>query len=78
MFDDLGSGESFALSDNLESLRDLERNTHDAFLAQRSSERIEIRTLVRITHGSVSQRHLLAAEGLTADISNGGCMVLMA
>ena len=77
MFDDFTSDGVFESSDALDALRDLEMNSHDAFVAQRASERVEIRARLVVRYGNASQRHQMAVEGLTADISNGGCMALL-
>lgn len=76
MFDDFDGEDFFSASDALEAIADLEHNTNDAILAQRASERIEIRTKVQVRPGNASERHAFAVETVTADISNGGCMVL--
>ena len=66
----------FKLSDSLEAFNELEKCTDRAILAQRSSERIEIRSKLMFRPCNPSQRHTFAVEAVTADISNGGCMVL--
>ena len=76
MFDELQGNDVFSMTDALESLSELEHNTSDAILAQRSSERIEIQTRLILQPGNSSDRHRFSIEGVTADISNGGCMVL--
>ena len=77
MFDEIQGDDVFGMSGALEALAELECNTSDAILAQRSSERIEIQTKVLVQPGNVSERHRYTIEGVTADISNGGCMVLL-
>jgi len=76
VFDQLQSEDVFEISDALESLHELGQNTHAAFVAQRASERLDIRTKVAIRSGNCSARHLSVIHGVTQDISNGGCMVL--
>jgi hypothetical protein len=66
----------FKLSDSLEAFNELEKCTDRAILAQRSSERVEIRAKLMFRPANPSQRHTYAIEAVTADISNGGCMVL--
>ncbi len=78
MFDQLQREDVFEISDALESLHELGQNTHAAFVAQRASERLDIRTKVEIRPGNCSARHLSVVHGVTQDISNGGCMVLTA
>lgn len=76
MFDHLDD-ELFVMTDAMEALAELERGTDRTLVAQRSSKRIEIRTGIRVQPADASQRHRVTIEGLTADISNGGCMVLI-
>ena len=76
MFDDL-TKEMLSLPDALEALRELEQNTDQATATRRSSERISIRTEIVIRHGNASQRSEMAVAGITADLSNGGCLVLI-
>lgn len=66
----------FKISDSLEAFNELEKCTDRAILAQRSSERLDIRTKLMIKPGNPSERHRLAIEAVTADLSNGGCMTL--
>lgn len=66
----------FDSSEALDAIAELERNTSSAILSQRSSERLEIKTKVLVRPANASQRHEFNLECVTADISNGGCMVL--
>jgi len=66
----------FKLSDSLEAFNDLERCTDRSIMAQRSSERIEIRVKAIVRPANLSSRHQFSVESVTADISSGGCMVL--
>lgn len=75
MFNELEE-DLFKLSDSLEAFNELERCTDRAIMAQRSSQRIEIRAKVVIRPANLSQRHQYAIESVTADISTGGCMLL--
>ena len=77
MFDEIRGGELFGMSDALEALSELECNTSDAILAQRSSERIDIQSTVFVQPANASERHQYRIEGVTADISNGGSMILL-
>ncbi len=78
MFDvNTQTNDVFALTDALAALGDLEANNSQAILKQRSSERMVIRTRVRLQPGNSSQRHTDAIDGLTGDISNGGTLVLL-
>ena len=77
MFDQMQDDDVFSMSDAFEALSELENNTSRAILVQRSSERIEIQAKVLIQPGNASQRHQATIEGITADVSNGGCMILL-
>jgi hypothetical protein len=76
MFESHGGEELFGASDALQAIAELEHNTNDSILAQRASERLEIRTKVLVRPANASQRHQFVVECVTADMSNGGCMVL--
>lgn len=76
VFDDL-TREFLALPDAVSALQELEENTDRAVAARRGSERLAIRTGVTIRHGNASQRSSMQVEGITADLSNGGCLVLI-
>ncbi len=75
MFNDL-EDDLFRVSDALEAFNELERNTNKAILAQRTSERLDIRTKVIIRPANPSERTAGGVEVVTVDISNGGCMAL--
>ena len=76
MFDESRDQDFFGMSDALQALSELERNTDAAILAQRSSERIDIQARIFVRPANASQRHQFTIEGVTADVSNGGCMAL--
>ncbi len=58
-------------------LRELEQQTPEAIRRQRSSERQEVSVGVTIRPGNASDRIVLAdVEGVTGDISTGGCRVM--
>ncbi len=76
MFDESHDEDLFGASDALEALAELEQNTNHAILAQRATERIDICVKIHVQPANASERHRFGAEGVTADISNGGCMVL--
>ncbi len=75
MFNDFDD-DILGVSDALEALNELENNTDQAILAQRSSERIDVRTRVVIRPANSSERTAMTVEAMTADISDGGCRVL--
>lgn len=75
MFD--ANDDFFELTDSLKALAELQSNTDSAVLAQRASERLEIRIRIEVRSANVSARRDFAVEGVTADISNGGCQVIL-
>ena len=77
MFDHDDEGDLFGVSSALESLSELERNTNAAVMAQRTSQRVEIQAKIVIQPGNSSERQQCRLEGVTADISDGGCMALL-
>jgi hypothetical protein len=77
MFDELSDSGLTPLSDALDALSELEQNTSQAITALRASQRIDIKTRVWIQPGNSSSRSGFTIEGLTADISRGGCMLLV-
>jgi len=76
MFEELTEDGVFHMSAALDALSELEKNTSKAITALRSSQRVDIRTKIWIQPGNSSTRSSFVMEGLTADISSGGCMVL--
>ena len=73
--DPFGNGDD--LLGALDALGDLQQNTDQAILAQRSSERVNLRTRVRVRPGNASQRFDVELTGVTADVSGGGSQVLL-
>lgn len=72
-------GDDFSeVTDAIDALADLERNTSKLIAAQRSCERIDIQAKVIVRPANCGQRHTERFDGLTEDISNGGFMSLMA
>ena len=69
--------ELFELTDALSALGELEKNTDRAILAQRASERLDIKCKVVVQAANASDRSRLTIEGITADVSNGGCQVMI-
>ena len=78
MFGSNSTEDLFEATDAIEALADLERNTSKVIAAQRSCERIDIQAKVIVQPANCGQRHTDRFDGLTADISNGGFMALMA
>jgi len=74
---DTGSPSNTLLDDGaLDSLADLERNKSDEVKRARSNTRIRIKAKVIVQPGNVSERSKFKAQGVTGDISSGGCQIL--
>lgn len=78
MFGSKSNEDLFETTDAIEALADLERNTSQVIAAQRTCKRVDIETRVMVQPANCGQRHTERFDGLTADISNGGFMALMA
>ncbi|MCG3126931.1 MAG: hypothetical protein CHACPFDD_01786 [Phycisphaerae bacterium] len=57
-------------------LSELERNTPDEIRRQRAAFRIALKTKVVLQPGNASDMNLLKLQGVTGDISEGGCRAL--
>jgi len=66
--------EAGSLSD---SLAELERNTANEIRRQRSHERHEIKAKIVVRLGNTSDLDKLAVQGITGDISEQGCRILL-
>lgn len=66
------------LDNNLafEMLQELERNTPDEIRKQRTHFRISIKVKVQLQPGSASEMLKWKVQGVTGDISEGGCRAL--
>ena len=62
----------------LESLRELEASVDESVLQRRSSERARITAKVIVLPGNSSQRNQPGLDGVTGDVSLGGCLVVLA
>ena len=60
----------------LDLLQELERNTSDEVRKQRLHARITIKIGITLQPGNVSDRMKLKMQGVTSDVSQGGCMAL--
>lgn len=60
----------------LDSLRELEKSTADAVQQLRSTQRIEVRMKVQVQPANAGERPRYRVEGLTGDVSSGGCQIL--
>jgi len=57
-------------------LRELEQQTSEAIRKQRSTERHEVNCAVRVRPGNASQLSEPVLEGVTGDVSPGGCRIM--
>ena len=57
-------------------LRELEQQTSEAIRRQRSTERHEVQCGVRVRPGNASQAGEPVLEGVTGDVSPGGCRIM--
>ncbi len=62
--------------DAIEALKELSGNSEAAVIASRASERLDIQTGVVMRPANASARHSFALETVSADISDGGCMLI--
>ncbi len=62
--------------DALESLADLERSKSDVVKRARTSTRIRVKSKVIAQPGNSRDRRRFKVQGITGDISSGGCQVL--
>ena len=65
-----------ATSDSLDALAELERNSSQSVCQIRTYQRITLKTKIIAQPGNVSQRRELKVQGVSGDISTGGCKVL--
>lgn len=64
------------LMDAIEALKELTGNRESALIAVRASERVDIQTDVVFRPGNASERNRYAHQAITADVSDGGCMLI--
>lgn len=62
--------------DALDTIMELEQSTPESIKQQREHERITLRSRVIIRPGNMSERESLRVEGVTGDVSRGGCLLL--
>lgn len=62
--------------DAVEILSEIERSTPAEVLRQRAHDRLQIRAKIIVQPGNASQRTELKLQGVTSDISRGGCQAL--
>ena len=66
-----------AADEALQMLRDLEQNTSDEIRRQRAHDRLVVKCKLIVAPGNSSQRQSFVAQGVTGDISGGGCNALL-
>ena len=71
-FEDAG----LTTSDVLAAMTELERNTSESIRASRAHDRLSMKMKVIGQPGNMSQRHEFRVQGVTGDVSKGGCCVL--
>jgi len=69
-------GEKIKQDDALEALADLERNKSSEIKEARTSSRIRIKSKVIVQPGNSGERNKIKIQGVTGDISAGGCQIL--
>jgi hypothetical protein len=63
-------------ADTLDTLLELKASIPTSIIKQRSSKRLEIRTKVVMSPGNSTERVKFQLEGVTGDISRGGCQIV--
>lgn len=60
-----------------ELLNELQRSTPDAVRRERAHTRVTVRAKVVVQSGNMSQRRDLKVQGVSGDLSAGGCQLLV-
>ncbi len=76
MFKDQNEGQLLDDAGAFDLLREIERNTPDAIRKQRTHFRIAIKARVFLLPGNASETLKFKLQGVTGDLSEGGCRVL--
>lgn len=71
------SPDLFGADDAFELLTELERNTSDELRARRQHFRVSIKTPLIIRPGGMSDFGKFRLQGVTGDLSQGGCLCLL-
>jgi hypothetical protein len=66
----------FGQSELISALAELEQSSQENVTRLRAHERLQIRVPLKVQPGNASERGRNSLECVTADISNGGCMVI--
>ena len=78
MLDETGSQSQLADGDSaFDILQDLERQTDDRCRVNRSHERLALKAKVIVQPGNTSDLLKLKVQGVTGDISEGGCRAML-
>lgn len=72
-----GSGRAAGADDAFDLLQDLEKNRTDEVRRQRTHFRLAIKSGVVVQPGNASEMLKFKVKGVTGDISEGGCSVLV-
>ncbi len=70
-------GDASQSESSLDLLLELEQNTPDAVQQQRSHTRITVRCRITCQPGNASERRALKVQGVSGDVSSGGCLILL-
>jgi len=68
--------DAFQQEEALASLADLERNTSEAIIKSRGNARLRVKSKVIAQPGNSGDRRKIKMQGITGDISSGGCQIL--
>ena len=63
--------------DSVELVREMEQSTPDSIKKMRAHTRLEIKSRLIVQPGNHSDRLRLKLQGMTGDISPGGCQILL-
>lgn len=76
MFENSHDPSPVSEADVLETISEIQRNTSDDVKKLRTHARISAKSTVYAQHGNSSERLTVKLQGVSGDISSGGCMVL--
>lgn len=67
---------NLTMQDVLQSLEELEKNVPTAVVQQRAHARLDLKVRLTIRPGNSSRRRSEEIDGVTADVSAGGCLAV--
>jgi hypothetical protein len=76
MFGDDSDLDFFGQNELISALAELEQSSEENVTRLRAHERLQLRVAVSVQPGNSSERLRAGIECVTADISDGGCMVI--